>query len=496
MTKKPKVVIVGGGTAGWLTAYALVKRMGPVLDITLVESDQIGTVGVGEATIPTMRSFHGLLEIDEREFMAATSATFKLGIYFDNWGAQNDSYLHSFGVIGQGNWLTEFHTYWMQAVKHGYQGDLGDFCLELRAAEAGKFALKAGNTPVNYAYHLDATAYARYLRNKSESLGVKRIEGKVTQVNLNPNNGYISSVDMDNGRNICGDMFVDCSGFRGLLINEALGVEYEDWSHWLAADSAQAVQTESTVLPPPYTKAIAHPIGWQWRIPLQHRTGNGIVYSSHHASDEQATNTLVQHLQGPMLTEPRQIRFTTGRRKQPWYKNCLSIGLSSGFLEPLESTSIHLITTSIVRLMRLLPFDGQMELSAASYNEETIRELEAIRDFIILHYKQTARNDSSMWNFYREMDVPDSLRHRMEIFKANGYVTPDAVNLFRVDSWLQVMMGQGLLPQHAHGAADLMPPQALLQQMQQIKTFVKKGVDSLPPHHEFIKQYCPAKIAS
>lgn len=491
---KPKVVIVGGGTAGWLTAYAMVKRMGNVIDITLVESDQIGTVGVGEATIPTMKSFHNLLEIDEREFMSATSATFKLGIYFDNWGDVNQSYIHSFGTIGQGNWMTEFHTYWLEAVRNGYKGDLGDFCLELRAAEANKFALKAGNTAVNYAYHLDATAYAGYLRAKSEKLGVKRIEGKVTKVNLNPENGYISNVDLEKGECIVGDMFIDCSGFRGLLIGEALGVDYIDWSHYLAADSAQAVQTESTVAPPPYTRAIAHPIGWQWRIPLQHRTGNGIVYSSQFANDDNARNTLVNHLQGPMITEPRQIRFKTGRRESPWYKNCLAIGLSSGFLEPLESTSIHLITTSIVRLMRLLPFNGNMELAAKSYNEETIRELDAIRDFIILHYKQTVRKDSPMWDFYREMDIPDSLRHRMEIFTQNGYVTPDSVNLFRVDSWLQVMMGQGLRPMASHGAAGLLPPSQLMAQMEHIKNFVRQNVAALPQHSDFIKQYCPSKM--
>jgi tryptophan halogenase len=341
---------------------------------------------------------------------------------------------------------------------------------------------------------LDATAYAAYLRAKSEKLGVKRIEGKVTKVNLNPENGYISSVDLERGEHIEGDMFVDCSGFRGLLIGEALGVDYIDWSHYLAADSAQAVQTESTVAPPPYTRAIAHPMGWQWRIPLQHRTGNGIVYSSQFACDEEARNTLVNHLQGPMITEPRQIRFTTGRREAPWYKNCLAIGLSSGFLEPLESTSIHLITTSIVRLMRLLPFNGNMELSSKSYNEETIRELDAIRDFIILHYKQTVRKDSAMWDFYRDMDIPDSLQHRMEIFTQNGYVTPDSVNLFRVDSWLQVMMGQGLKPMASHGAAGLLPPSQLMAQMEQIKNFVKQNVASLPSHSDFLKQYCPAKM--
>ncbi len=491
---KTRLVIAGGGTAGWLAAYAIIKRLGKVVDVTLVESDQIGTVGVGEATIPTMKTFHKMLEIDEREFMQATQATFKLGIYFDNWGKVDDSYIHSFGVIGQGTWMTEFHTYWMEAVKQGYKGDLGDFCLELRAAEAGKFSLMANNTPVNYAYHLNATAYAGYLRQKSEALGATRCEGIIQQVALDPDNGHIRAIHLDSGQVIEGDIFVDCTGFRGLLIGETLGVAYDDWSHWLAANSAQAVQTESTVAPPPFTRAIAHPIGWQWRIPLQTRTGNGIVYSSQFASDDEARQTLVDHLQGPMITEPRQIRFTTGKRRECWHKNCVAIGLSSGFLEPLESTSIHLITTSIMRLMRLMPFDGNMALAAERYNMDTKVELEAIRDFIILHYKQTARNDSPMWDFYREMDAPDSLRHRMDIFAANGYVTADNVNLFRVDSWLQVMMGQGIVPGHHHSGAALLPPQQLLQQMHAIRDKVKGNLAAMPSHADFLAQYCPAPM--
>ncbi len=492
--RKPKirVVIAGGGTAGWMSAYSLAKRLGSLLDITLVESDQIGTVGVGEATIPTLRSFHQLLDIDEREFMRATQATFKLGIAFDNWGALGESYIHSFGVIGQSTWMAEFHQYWMEAKANGFGGSLEDYCLELKAAKAEKFALKAGQTPLNYAFHLDATAYARFLREKSESLGVQRVEGKIGKTVVDPDTGNIQSLELEQGKRINGDFFIDCTGFRGLLIGEVLGVEYEDWSHWLAADRALAVQTESTESPPPYTRAIAHPIGWQWRIPLQHRTGNGIVYSSRFCSDDEAYATFLDNITGKPFSEPRLLKFKTGRRKKAWHRNCVAIGLSSGFLEPLESTSIHLITTSLVRLMRLFPFANEMTSLAKRYNHEASFELEAVRDFIILHYKQTKRNDSDLWNYYRTMDIPESLSERIDIFRSNGYVWPDSVKLFRVDSWIQVMMGQGLFPEHQHGAGRILSPESLKSQLEKLSKFVNRNLSDLPDHSDFIKQYCRA----
>ncbi|MCO4798762.1 MAG: tryptophan 7-halogenase, partial [Colwelliaceae bacterium] len=322
---KTKVVIAGGGTAGWLTAYSLVTRLGNLLDITLVESDQIGTVGVGEATIPTMRAFHSLVGIDEQEFMSATQATFKLGIQFENWGQQNDSYFHSFGEIGQRSWMAEFHEFWMEAKAKGFGGSLEDYCLELKAAKANKFATQIGKKPINFAYHLDATAYAAYLSNKSKTAGVKRKEGLINQVKKN-NTGNITSLVLSDGAEISGDFFIDCTGFRALLIGNNLDVGYEDWSHFLAADSAIAVQTKTIEKPVPYTKAIAHSSGWQWQIPLQGRVGNGIVYSSNFLSDDEARNTLMQNLSGEPITEPRKLTFATGRREKAWHKNCVAIG--------------------------------------------------------------------------------------------------------------------------------------------------------------------------
>ncbi|MFT5838617.1 MAG: tryptophan halogenase [Flavobacteriales bacterium] len=491
MNAKTKVVIAGGGTAGWLTAYSLVTRLGKLLDITLVESDQIGTVGVGEATIPTMRTFHGLIGIDEKEFMAATQATFKLGIQFDNWGQQGDSYFHSFGEIGQRSWMAEFHEFWMEAKANGFGGSLNDYCLELKAAKANKFSTLAGKKPVNFAYHMNATAYAAYLRDKSEKAGVKRIEGCIEHIQ-NDQAGNISSLILAGGEPVVGDVFIDCTGFRGLLIGDNLDIGYEDWSHWLAADSAIAVQTQAVEAPRPYTRSIAHLAGWQWRIPLQNRVGNGIVYASQFLSDDEARDTLLGNLTGQTITEPRQLRFKTGRRKKAWHKNCIAIGLASGFLEPLESTSIHLVTTAILRLMKLFPFDGNTIMQAQQFNRETQLELETVRDFIILHYHQTQRNDSAFWNHYRTMEVPDSLIHRMAMFRENGYAWPDDVGLFRVDSWVQVMMGQGLMPKQHHAAGRVLPVDALKQQMLTLKNRIDNSVAQMPEHGEFIKNYCPA----
>jgi tryptophan halogenase len=492
MNAKTKVIIAGGGTAGWLTAYSLVTRLGKLLDITLVESDQIGTVGVGEATIPTIRTFHGLIGIDEKEFMAATQATFKLGIQFDNWGQQDDSFFHSFGEIGKRAWMAEFHEFWMEAKAQGFGGSLDDYCLELKAAKANKFSTMAGKKPVNFAYHMNATAYAAYLREKSEKAGVKRIEGRIKQVQ-NDQAGNISSLVLEGGEPVSGDVYIDCTGFRALLIGDNLDVGYEDWSHWLAADSAIAVQTQAVEAPRPYTRSIAHSAGWQWRIPLQNRVGNGIVYASQFLSDDEATGTLLANLSGETITEPRQLRFKTGRRKKAWHKNCIAIGLSSGFLEPLESTSIHLVTTAILRLMKLFPFGGNTTMLAEQFNRETQLELETVRDFVILHYHQTQRNDSAFWDHYRSMEVPDSLVHRMAMFRENGYAWPDDVGLFRVDSWVQVMMGQGLMPKQHHGAGRVLPADGLKQQMMTLRNMIDNSVSQMPEHGDFIQSYCPAQ---
>jgi tryptophan halogenase len=489
---KTKVVIAGGGTSGWLSAYSLVSRLGSVLDITLVESDQIGTIGVGEATIPTIRAFHQLIGIDEQEFMSATQATFKLGIQFDHWGQKDDSYFHSFGEIGQRSWMAEFHEFWMEAKAQGFGGSLEDYCLELKAAKANKFAKKAGTKTVNYAYHFNATDYAGFLRAKSETAGVKRQEGYIEQVTKDET-GNITSLTLSNGKEITGDFFIDCTGFKALLIGESLDVGYQDWSHYLAADSAIAVQTKAVEEPRPYTQAMAHSAGWQWRIPLQNRVGNGIVYSSKFLSDDDARSTLMGNLTGEPITEPRQLRFTTGRRKKAWHKNCVAVGLSSGFLEPLESTSIHLVTTALLRLMKMFPFGGNTALLAEQYNREVKLEAETIRDFIILHYNLTAREDSPFWEHYRTMEIPESLAHRMAIFKENGYAWLDDVGLFRVDSWVQVMMGQGIMPEQHHKGSCVLPTEGLKEQMTALRNRVANAVAQLPQHSDFIKKYCPAK---
>jgi tryptophan halogenase len=487
-----KVVIAGGGTAGWMAACGLSTRLGSLLDITLVESDAIGTVGVGEATIPPMRNFHRLMNIDEQEFMRETQATFKLGIAFDNWGEKGDSYIHSFGEIGQRSWMAEFHEFWMEARAQGFGGSLDDYCLELKAAKEGKFATGIDDTRLNFAFHLDATRYAKYLRKKSEQAGVRRVEGLIKEVQKDQQSGEISALLLDSGELIEGDLFIDCTGFRSLLLGETLGVEFDDWSHWLFSDRAIAVQTTSIEEPVPYTRATAHASGWQWRIPLQTRVGNGIVYSSQFMSDEEAKQTLLANISGEMITEPRLIKYRTGSRQKSWHKNCVALGLASGFIEPLESTSIHLVMTAIIRLIRLFPFGDSKEALADRFNRETRTEIETVRDFIILHYKQTNRTDSDFWNAYRTMDIPEPLAHRLEIFKKNGYVWEDDVALFRVDSWVQVMMGQGLNPEGFHGAGKLSGKQGLQQSLAKLKSSIEDKVQKLPTHQQFIDHYCAA----
>jgi tryptophan halogenase len=489
-----KVVIAGGGTAGWIAAAALVKQLGRLLDITLIESDEIGTIGVGESTIPTVRAFHSLLGIDEREFMRATQSSFKLGIAFENWSAIGDRYFHSFGVIGKSTWMADFHHFWLQAQAEGFAGPLGDYCFELQAAEANKFAT-GENAPINYAYHLDATAYARFLRGMSEPDGVKRVEGKITKVEQDPESGFIQALVLDSGQRIEGDLFIDCTGFRGLLIEQTLGTGYEDWSHWLPTNSAYAVQTTSTGPAVPYTKAIAHKAGWRWRIPLQHRVGNGLVFCSDYMSDEDARTLLLREIEGEPLFDPRLIRYKTGSRRKVWNKNCLALGLASGFIEPLESTSIHLIMTAVTRLMQSFPFNGFDEPMIERFNTLSRTELEGVRDFIILHYHLTQRDDSAFWMRCRDMEIPDSLAKRMALFRDNAqaYQAPD--ELFRIDSWVQVMLGQQLQPRGYHQVARMMPPGQLRRTLADLKGNIAGTVAKMPSHQEFLDHYCAAPAA-
>lgn len=487
--KKVKVVIAGGGTAGWVTAAALSSQLSPLLEIVLVESDQLGTVGVGEATIPTHRTYHQLIGADEAEFMRATQATFKLGISFENWGSLGDSYIHSFGSIGKSTWLADFHHVWLQAKSQGFGGDLDDYCLELQAAKAGKFS-NAGQSNLNYAYHLDAGLYAKFLRGHSEQRGVTRIEGKFVDVRLNAETGFIDSLVMENGEEVAGDLFIDCTGFRATLIEKALGVEFEDWSHWLPMNSAAAMQTSSTGKILPYTRSIAGKAGWQWRIPLQHRVGNGHVYCSNYISDDEACATLLDTVEGEPLFDPRIIRFKAGRRKKMWEKNCIALGLSSGFVEPLESTAIHLFQIAATRLIRLFPFGGPTPELANYFNRLACEEYESIRDFIILHYYQTKRDDTEFWLSRQEVDIPDSLRERIELYRANSFVYQGEADLFRVDSWLQVMRGQGLDSEGYHLAGQMMSTEKLCSALNSLKKNVDNTVASLPSHESFLAGYC------
>jgi tryptophan halogenase len=486
-----RIVIAGGGTAGWMTAAALSRTLGKVLDITLVESDEIGTVGVGEATIPTLVHFHRLLDINEAEFMAATQATFKLGISFESWRARGKDYIHSFGTTGTDHWTAGFQHFWMKGRKQGLAGDYGDYCLELKASLESKFA-HLPNDGMNYAYHLDAGRYARFLRRFSEHFGIERIEAKIASVEQTAN-GDIAALLLDSGKRIEGDLFIDCTGFRSLLLGQTLGVAYEDWSHWLFNDSAIAVQTESMGPALPLTRSMAHDWGWQWRIPLQSRVGNGIVYSSRHIDDETAKATLLGNIEGKALTEPRVIRFKPGQRVKTWSHNCVAIGLSSGFLEPIESTSIHLIQRSIVRLLQNFPSQGIREADVQEFNAQTWSEIEFIRDFIILHYKVTERRDTPYWKEAAEMAVPPQLQHRIDMFQQTGRSFRVTNELFAENSWIQVMLGQGIMPDQHHPSADLMGDEELSGFLEGIRKHVERTVAQLPQHQAYVEGYCGAK---
>ena len=489
-----KVVIAGGGTAGWVAAATLSSQIGALLDITLVESDQIGSVGVGEATIPTQKAFHRLLGIDEQEFMRATRASFKLGIAFENWGQIGDSYIHSFGTIGPSTWMADFQHMWWQAQSEGFGGDLDEYCLELQVAKAGKFST-AENANLNYAYHLDSSLYAKFLRRFSEAHEVKRIEGKIQKVQLNDESGFIEHLELDDGQRVEGDFFIDCTGFRALLLGGAIGIEYEDWSHWLPMNRAIAVQTklEEEILP--YTRTIARKAGWQWRIPLQHRVGNGHVYCSDYMSDDEACDILMDNIQGELISDPKPIKFLTGKREKSWHKNCLALGLSSGFLEPLESTSIHLIQIGVTRLVKMFPFDGVNDAISTFYNKSLDEELDNIKDFLILHYKLNQRTDSKFWTDMAAMEVPQSLQDRIELFKHSGITHQQGADIFRSDSWVQVMRGQGLDKIGYHQVGRLLPRGQLESALESRKSSIETLIASLPSHADFVRSYCALKEA-
>jgi tryptophan halogenase len=483
-----RVVVVGGGTAGWMTAAALAKIFGRHLEITLVESEEIGTVGVGEATIPTMVTFHRLLDINEQAFMAATQATIKLGIAFEHWRAPGHRYIHSFGTTGKDHWAAGFQHFWLGARARGLARDYGDYCLELRAAEEQRFA-HLPNGGMNYAFHLDAGRYAQFMRAFSERHGAQRVEGRIVEVLTDAERNRIEALRLADGRRIDGDLFVDCSGLRALLIGDTLGVEYEDWSHWLLNDRAIAVQTESVRDPLPYTRSIADTAGWQWRIPLQHRVGNGIVYASRFIDDDDAKRRLLDSVEGELRTEPRVIRFQPGQRREAWRGNCIAVGLSGGFLEPLESTNIHLIQRSVIRLLQMFP-QTIVQADIDEFNRQAAAEITHIRDFVILHYHVTDRRDTPYWRACAEMRVPDSLRHRIELFRETARVFRDGNELFAENSWIQVMLGQGILPLRHHPVADSMSDAEIGALLERIRGPIENTVQRLPMHAAYLRDYC------
>lgn len=498
-----KIVIVGGGTAGWMSASLLVKLFGKHTNITLIESEDIGTVGVGEATIPPIQVFNNVLGLKEDEFLKATQGTFKLGIQFENWGKLGDKYMHAFGAIGRQIGMVNFHHYWLRAQREGLvkgkENTLWDYSFNNKVAKADRFARVAQipNSPLEgltHAFHFDAGLYAQYLRRGSEQLGVKRIEGLITESKLHPETGFIDAVVLKGGRVIDGDLFLDCTGFRSLLMGEALGVEYEDWTRWLPCDRAIAVPAKNGLRLRPYTQSIAHKAGWQWRIPLQHRAGNGHVFCSDFMSEDEATNILMNNLEGEAFAEPRTLRFRTGRRQKFWHKNCVAIGLSSGFMEPLESTSIHLIQTSIVRLAQMFPSAGFDLVNESEYNRQIAFEFEKIRDFIILHYHANSRTDSAFWQQCREMEIPESLKHKIDLFKATGRIFREGNELFTENGWLQVLVGQGIIPADYHPMADDLTDVQLSELMANLKLIIDSNVSKLPTHNDFIARHSAAAL--
>jgi tryptophan 7-halogenase len=491
------VVIVGGGTAGWMAAAALSKLFRRQLDIRLVESDDIPTVGVGEATIPQILLFNGLLGLDEDDFLRHTQGTFKLGIEFVDWTRPGERYMHAFGPVGGRDLgLVPFYHYWLRLRQAGQCGPLDDYVFNAVAARAGRFmrGAEVRDSPLSavaYAFHFDAGLYARYLRRYAEANGVTRIEGKVVDVALRGENGFIESIELEGGRSIEGQLFVDCSGFRGLLIEQALKTGYEDWTHWLPCDRALAVPCSSAPMMTPYTRSTARSAGWQWRIPLQHRIGNGYVYSSTHISDDEAAATLLANLDGEPLADPRPLRFVTGMRRRFWNRNCVALGLSSGFMEPLESTSIHFIHSGIAKLATFFPDRHFDQADIDEYNRQAQFEFERSRDFLVLHYHANSREEP-FWRACREMALPDTLRRKLALFGNQGRIHREHEELFTVSSWVQVLAGQGLVPRGYHPIAGLMPDEDLVRYLADTRDLFRRCVEAMPTHEAFIASHCSA----
>jgi tryptophan 7-halogenase len=494
-----EIVIVGGGSAGWMTAAALSSMLDPkAVRITLVESDQIGTVGVGEATIPDIINFNHMLGISEAEFLKATNGTFKLGIEFIDWGRIGDSYVHPFGMHGVNMNGIDFHQYWLHSKAHGNPTSIQEYALSAVAAKQNKFTLPDPNpksvfSHIRYAYHFDATLYAKFLRHYAEEHGVQRVEGKVINISQHPETGYISHLEMESGTAIEGELFFDCTGFAAMLLGRVMGVGYEDWSHWLPCNTAQAIPCEHHGPLTPYTRSTAKKAGWQWRIPTQNRTGNGHIYSSEFMGDDEAVAILLDGLDGQPLADPRKISFTAGHRHKFWEKNCIAIGLSAGFLEPLESTSLYLIQQGISRFIALFPDATLPAVIQGEYNRFMTQDFEQVRDFIILHYCATERDDSPFWNYCRNMSLPDSLTWKMDLFTTAGRIFRYEEELFSKDSWLAVFLGQNIMPKSYDTIVGTLPADQVTESIQSMQMAMAGAAQKMPTHAEFIARYCASE---
>jgi tryptophan 7-halogenase len=496
-----QIVVAGGGSAGWMSAAALIYQLrGSGIAVTLVESDEIGRVGVGEATIPPILAFNRMLGIPEPEFVRATNGTFKIGIEFVDWFRKGERYFHPFGRYGDDFGLVPFHQQWLAARARGAAEPLSAYSLTHAAASLARFGIPTGNGSSNYwtfgyAYHFDAEFYARFLRKLSEGRGVVRKEGKIIEVQRDAVSGRISALLLNTGERIAGDLFIDCTGFRGLLIGETLGSEYLDFRHWLPCDRAVAVPCARTEPLLPYTRATARDFGWQWRIPLQHRIGNGLVYCSGFAEAAEAERVLLDNLDGERLSEPRHLSFVTGRRRHMWVGNVVAIGLASGFLEPLESTSLHLVQSAIMQLIAHFPDKAFNPRVTERYNRKTAAEFDAVRDFLILHYSATERRDSAFWRHCAAIDRPDSLQEAIAIFQETGRLFIGEYDIFHEASWLAVLMGQGVIPNGRDFLADAVPEGRRRDILAAIRRLIADEAGGMSGHADFVKGLIAAHAA-